>query len=582
MRAETMVDPDAALLGRRTLVFALWGLSWAGLAAGMVAALAGGAWSAPRVLVLALFLLAAPWSLLMVWNSLIGLVILVTSRAPATLVNPDLAAIGPGTPIQGPVAICVAIRNEDPSRVRVRIDAMLGSLAGTGRLDAFVVHVLSDSDAAHEAAERAAFGALDRVRYRRRTSNEGFKAGNLRAFALAARGTYELMIVLDADSLMSGDALVRMVQAMQAAPRVGILQTLIVGRPAESGFARVFQFGMRHGMRTHTVGAAWWQGPSGPFWGHNAILRVGPFVDHCALPLLPGRPPFGGPVLSHDQVEAVMIRAAGWEVRILADEFGSWEENPPNLPDFIRRNLRWIQGNLQYVHLVGRPGLRPMGRFQLANAVLMYVGPVAWTAMLAVSLLGALLPGGAGLPGVAFGAYLVLLGLGFLPRLFGVLDALCRRRSRRAYGGGARLAAGCLADAAATLLTLPVTMVAEAVFVVGLLLGRRIGWDAQQRDDRDVPVAEALRMLWPQTVLALGGAAIIAHAAPGSFGWAAPVLLAWLLAVPYACLSASPAFGRWMRRRALCAVPDEFDPDPVLRRLDPARVTAATVRLPAG
>ena len=570
MRAETTTDPDDALLWRRVLVFGVWAISWAGLAVGMAGVLArepGNGGSALRVVVLGLFVLAAPWSLLVVWNSVIGLVILLGSRVPASVVNPALAATPLDAPIEGRVAICVAVRNEDPARVRVRIAAMLGSLVDTGWADAFTVHVLSDSSAALEPMEAAAFQGMVSVQYRRRASNEGYKAGNLRAFAETA-DAYALMVVLDADSLMSGDAILRMVRVMQAAPAIGILQTLIVGRPAESAFTRMFQFGMRQGMRSHTVGAAWWQGPSGPFWGHNAIIRIRPFVDHCALPILPGGPPFGGPVLSHDQVEAVMIRAAGWEVRILADECGSWEENPPNLADFVRRNLRWIQGNLQYVHLVGRPWLRPMGRFQLANAVLMYAGPLAWTGMVLAGLLGALLPGSDGVPAAAFGAYLLMLALGFLPRVFGVIDALCRAGSRERYGGGARLLAGCAADAVATLLTVPVTMVSEAIFIAGLLLGHRIGWDAQQRDERSVPVAEAVRMFWPQTALGVGGTALLAAEAPGSLGWAAPVLLAWMLAVPYACLSASPAVGRWMRAQRLCAVPDEFEPDPVLRRLD--------------
>ncbi|MEI9889679.1 MAG: glycosyltransferase family 2 protein [Caulobacteraceae bacterium] len=153
------------------------------------------------------------------------------------------------------------------------------------------------------------------------------------------------MIVLDADSVMSGPAMLRLVRAMQANPELGILQTLVVGRPSESAFTRIFQFGMRHGMRAQTTGSAWWQGSSGPYWGHNAIIRVAPFVDHCALPPIPGQGgPLRGPVLSHDQVEAALMRGAGWHVRVIPDEHGSWEENPTNLPDFIKRDLRWCNG----------------------------------------------------------------------------------------------------------------------------------------------------------------------------------------------------------------------------------------------
>ncbi len=157
------------------------------------------------------------------------------------------------------------------------------------------------------------------------------------------------MVVLDADSLMTGPALTRLVRLMDAHPRLGILQTLVTGLPSRSAFARLFQFGMRHGMRSYTTGSAWWQGDGGPYWGHNAILRLAPFRAHCRLPTLPGRPPFGGRVLSHDQVEAVLMRRAGYEVRVLPDEHGSFEESPPSLPDFLKRDLRWCQGNMQYV-----------------------------------------------------------------------------------------------------------------------------------------------------------------------------------------------------------------------------------------
>src|SRR5690606_37605940 len=123
---------------------------------------------------------------------------------------------------------------------------------------------------------------------------------------------------------------------------------------------------------------AWWQGDCGPYWGHNAMLRIAPFMRHCRLPVLPGAPPLGGRILSHDQVEATFMRRAGWEVRVLPEESGSFEENPPTLPDFIKRDLRWCQGNWQYLRLVGQPGLHAMGRLQLWLAILMYVSGPAW------------------------------------------------------------------------------------------------------------------------------------------------------------------------------------------------------------
>src|SRR5260370_15779049 len=173
---------------------------------------------------------------------------------------------------------------------------------------------------------------------------------------------------------------------MQANPTLGSLQTLVVGLPWMSAFARLFQFGMRLGMHAHTVGAAWWQGDCGPYWGHNAILRLQPFAARCRMPALPEGGPLGGHVLSHDQIEAAMMRRAGYEVRVLPVDGVSWEENPPSAIDFIRPELRRCQGNMQYLQLLNLPGLKPVSRFQLVFAILMYLRSPAWMAMLALGV----------------------------------------------------------------------------------------------------------------------------------------------------------------------------------------------------
>ena len=228
----------------------------------------------------------------------------------------------------------------------------------------FSYFVLSDTNDPVLAIEEEAMahawaletGAPHRVVYRRRSDNEGFKAGNVRDFCSRWGSSFELMLPLDADSLMTGETILRMVRMMQAYPKLGILQSLVTGMPTKSGFARMFQFGMRHGMRPYTMGYAWWTADCGPFWGHNALVRIKPFVDHCDLPLLSGTGPLCGHVLSHDQVEATLMRRGGYEVRVWPEECGSWEENPPTLADFSRRDVRWCQGNLQYVKLLETAG----------------------------------------------------------------------------------------------------------------------------------------------------------------------------------------------------------------------------------
>nr|WP_321985686.1 glucans biosynthesis glucosyltransferase MdoH [uncultured Lichenicoccus sp.] len=563
---EPVLSREDGLGQRRALVLSLNLASWLGLGLLMARIIGVDGWSWPGAIVLALFLFGLPWTLLAFWNSVIGFVILRTVRDPAGYTNPALRLTSADTPILTRTAICIAIRHEEVARVAARIAAMRASLhelPGGAFCD---VHVLSDSVRPDiVASEITAFADDPSLHYRRRSANTGFKAGNLRDFAVSHRSRYDFMLALDADSLMSGDAMLRLVRVMQANLRLGILQTLVVGRPATTAFARIFQFGMRHGMRTHTTGITWWQGSSGPYWGHNAILRLQPFIEHCALPVLPGRSPLSGHVLSHDQVEAALMRAAGWEVRVIADEFASWEENPPSLPDFIRRDLRWCQGNMQYLRLIGRLRLHPMGRFQLANAIAMYLGAPSMLLMLAAGIAHGLAPARGHLPDrLAFGLYFGMLALGFAPRLLGVLDVLLRPAERRRWGGAGRLLAGAGADGLFTVLIGPVMMVAQARFIAGLVFGRRVIWEAQQRDGQALTVRDALRGLWPQLLFGIGFALVLLRVAPGALAWAAPTLAGCLLAVPFACVTAGPRLGGWMTRAGLCAVPDEADPAPVL------------------
>ena len=169
------------------------------------------------------------------------------------------------------------------------------------------------------------------VTYRRRAVNTGFKAGNFWDFCERWGGQHEFAVTLDTDSFMTAAAIMRMVRVIQSDPKLGILQGLVVGLPSTSAFARIFQFGMRLGMRSWTIGSAWWQADCGPYWGHNAIIRIAPFVAHCRIPELPEGGVLGGHVLSHDQIEAALMRRAGYDVRVLPEEDLGWEENPPTL-----------------------------------------------------------------------------------------------------------------------------------------------------------------------------------------------------------------------------------------------------------
>ena len=313
----------------------------------------------------------------------------------------------------------------------------------------FHLYVLSDtSDRRHRRARetrasrrsRRNGGTHSRSPTAAATVNTGFKAGNIWDFCERWGGQHEFAVTLDADSFMTAAAILRLVRIMQADPKLGILQGLVVGLPSTSAFARIFQFGMRLGMRSYTIGSAWWQADCGPYWGHNAIMRLAPFIAHCRIPVLPDGGVLGGHVLSHDQIEAVLMRRAGYDVRVLPEEDLGWEENPPTLIEFIRRDLRWCQGNMQYGYFLFMPGLKLVSRFQLAFAMLMFLGSPAWIGLLVVgtlALAAAPTPADFIRPDAGHALLAIILVMWFAPKIATVIDVLPRPKLRRAFGGTA-------------------------------------------------------------------------------------------------------------------------------------------------
>ena len=579
--------PGERSLRRRRFLFALATLATMAAALfAMTRVLGAAGLAVSDVVLLACFAAMLPWNVIGFWNALVGFALLYGRRDPVGHVLPALRTPATG-PITDRVAILMPVHNEDPARVIRHLSETVASLDATGEGQAFEIFLLSDTqDPAIAAAEAAAFQRWrdgvrrpERLHYRRRLDNNGHKTGNLWDFLEQHGARFDLMLVLDADSVMSGRAIVRLTRVMQAHPEIGILQQLIVGLPNLSPFPRIFQFGMRHGMRAYTVGSAWWQGDCGPYWGHNGLIRVAPFMEHCRLPHLPGRPPLGGRVLSHDQVEAVLMRKAGWEVRALAEEDGSFEENPPTLSDFVKRDLRWCQGNWQYVHLVGRPDLHPMGRLQLWLAILMYVSGPAWILFSLVSFGRAIVatqwPAAATVSAEPFlgtvaawepwALLAATMTLVFAPKLAGVTQVMLVPSLRRTYGGGLRMLASTLVELLFSFILAPIMAVGQAIFLIGMLAGRTIRWEAQLRDSRSLGWGEALRGLWPATLLGLIlGTAVWALAPESARIWALLFCGPLVLSVPFAVVTSWTSLGRVLARHGICAVPEEIVPPPVV------------------
>jgi membrane glycosyltransferase len=538
--------------------------------------LSAGGWTVFEWIFLGALAVAAPWTVLGVTNGLFGLWALCRGGDRLAAIAPHMAAAARDAPLAIRVAVAMTIRNESAARTIGRMRLIKASVDATGAGASFDYFVLSDTSlasvAAAEEAEIEAWRAAEsadaaRIFYRRRTDNAAFKAGNLRDFCARWGDGYETMLVLDADSLMDGPTILAMARIMQAHPRLGILQSLICAVPAESAFARCFQFGMRAAMRAYTPGYAWWSGDCGPFWGHNAMVRIAPFATRCHLPVLPGKPPFGGPILSHDQVEAALMRKAGYEVRVMPEETGSFEGNPPTLGQFVQRDLRWCQGNLQYVRLLGLPGLLPASRFQLLWAILMFAGIPAWTLAIAA------------LPFVAHAAsvtgdfpiaaatwlYATFLVMVLTPKLAGWIDVALTPRELRRYGGGARFLAGVATETVFGLMLWAVSTFHTTLFILGFALGRSTGWGAQARDAHAMPWRASFVQFLPETLFGLAVGAALFAVSPALFAWSLPLIGGQILAAPLAVATADPRIGAWMRRVGLCAIPEDFAPPPEIR-----------------
>jgi membrane glycosyltransferase len=533
------------------------------------------------VTTLVLFILLFAWLAFAFVQAATGFCLLVTGGArilESELALPNASVLT--AMAAGRTALLMPIYNEDVEAVFARLQAVDQSLAAAGA-QTFDIFVLSDTrDPAVKAQEHDAFQAL-RLRlspgrslfYRNRLENIGRKAGNIADWVRTFGGAYETMVVLDADSLMEGEMLVRLAAAMARRPTLGLIQTvpLIVNRT--SLFARVQQFASRLYGPMLSEGLAWWSGSEGNYWGHNAIIRTRAFAEQAGLPRLPGRKPFGGEILSHDFVEAALLRRGGWDVRMAPQLYGSFEECPPSLPDLIVRERRWCQGNLQHSIVIAARGLHWNSRLHMMRGVSAYLtAPLS----LAFILSGALQTlfreqagaGQWGVPSLRIASWVFSLGIGALiaPKVLSLCLVLIDGPQRRAWGNPAKLCLGFLLETVSTSLIAPILMLAEVQAFIDVLIGRDSGWAAQRRADGPLTWREAVRHHTLHTVIGVAMAVIAYLASPATLMWMAPVVVGLLAAAPISLISSSPALGTWLRSHGVLLTPEERHPPEVLSR----------------
>jgi len=575
-------DAGKIMFARRAAFAVLFAVTMTGSLYLAALALSPGGFGFFDIAGLILFAFTLPWMVAGFCNALIGFVIMRSSVDPVAKVLPAVGLVREDDPVTASTAILLCVRNELPVRTVRNLEPMLERLCASGYGGRFHLYLLSDtSDPGTAIQEEALFAELiavwrDRlaISYRRRTVNSGFKAGNIRNFCERWGDRHEFAVTLDADSFMPADAIIRLVRIMQVDPRLGILQGLIVGLPSTSLFARIFQFGMRLGMRSYTIGSAWWQGDCGPYWGHNAILRLKPFIEHCQLPLLASDGGKESHILSHDQIEAALMRAAGYHVRVVPREDLGWEDNPPTLLEFMRRDLRWCQGNMQYWRLLTLPNLVPVSRYQLVLAILMFIGSPAWVGLLGLVIAAlALCDDPANIMRPDFGTALIawVLLMWFSPKIAGALDVLLAPTERRAFGGAARFTVNFAIETVYSIVLCPILWISHTIFLFDRLFKRDIHWMGQVRDDHGVPFGLAMRDLWPQTVVGCLSLGLVMFSQP----WALPYILLLAggpaFAAPFATITAWPVLGNLAVRTGIGRLPEETaTPDDLLELALPA------------
>ena len=555
---------------------------------------------------LALFAILFAWVSAGFWTAVLGAFVMLRGHDRRAITD-VLRGEGGTAPIapDARTAIVMPICNEDVATVFAGLRATCESLAATGsgaRFDFFVLSDTNQPDA--RAAEQAAWSQLAaalqragtdaRVYYRWRQHRTHRKAGNVADFCRRFGTAYRYMIVLDADSVMSGDCLTGLVRMMEARPDTGIIQTAPRATGHVTTHARILQFCSRVYGPLFTTGLHYWQLGESHYWGHNAILRMAPFVAHCALPPLPGRTSLSGGVMSHDFVEAALMRRAGWKVWIAYDLDGSYEQVPPNLLAELGRDRRWAQGNLQNSRLVFEPGLHPVHRTVFVTGVLAYLSSPLWLAFLMLSTVlfathshvvptyftepYQLFPSW---PTANFKLMLTLFGLTAVlllaPKVISLIAIIGRGDAKR-YGGAGKLLLSALLEFLHSVLLAPVRMLFHTQFVLAALAGVNLAWKSPPRHDDATGWGEAVRRHALGTVLALTWIGVIIVSATAFQWWLSPVLAGLLLAIPLSAWTSRSGPGRWLAQRGIFVIPEELQPPPVLAEAE--RYAAAFEAMP--
>ena len=574
--------PDQAAPWRRALIFGGSLAITVYLVRELYFVLSVGSIAGLEVALMVLFAINIFWLALSFMTALAGFVVIALG-IPASLVRPK--DYDPGAPLSGKTAIIVCTYNEAPERVFGTAVATIRSVAKLGQQEHFDLFILSDTtDPDIWVHEEAAFQAIreseaqgSRIFYRRRSANSGKKAGNVADWCRRWGANYDYMLVLDADSLMTGESVVKLAAIIEKNPDFGLVQTVPISIGRNTLFARLQQFAGRLYGPMLATGLSFWHRGNSNFWGHNAIIRTRAFIESAGLPMLPGKPPFGGQILSHDFVEAALLNRAGWRVCIVPDLEGSYEEIPPSLIDFAMRDRRWTQGNLQHSRVLFASGLHWVSRVHMAMGIMAYVSALVWLLFLIIAL-SLTLQSIYSVPQYftdnfslfpnwpmqdsarSFELLMLTLGILLLPKLFGYLLAIMDSRKRRGFGGALTLLAGVLIEIILSSLFAHIMMLLQSSAVAAVFSGRDSGWKPQRRDDGSLPAKEIMQFHLGHMVIGACLAALTLYSSYILFLWMLPASLGLFFSGPLSAWSAKRSAGERFRRMGLLQIEEEKSP----------------------
>jgi membrane glycosyltransferase len=581
-RRETVAKVPIHVTLRRVVIFAGTAAMTVAGCYEMYEVVQVGGVTALEWMVLVLFVMLFAWIAFSFMSAIAGFTVLLFRRR-------DPLGIDPAAPlpaINSRNAMLLPTYNEDPYRIMARLRAMCESVDQAGYGSCFDWFVLSDTtNASVWIAEEKCFlqlrqdlGATN-IYYRHRRENTARKSGNIEDWIKRYGAGYDHMLILDADSLMTGDTIVRLTSAMERHPGVALIQTLPIVVNARTLFARLQQFSGRLYGPLIAAGISWWHGSEGNYWGHNAIIRVRAFAQDAGLPYLKGRKPFGGHILSHDFVEAALMRRGGWAIRMVPALGGSFEECPPSLLDFAARDRRWCQGNLQHLAVLPTRGLHWVSRLHLLTGIGSYLTAPLWLLFLVFGILISLqaqfvrpeyFPKGFSLfpkwpaqdPILAAWVFVGTMALLIAPKLLACILVEIQPRIRRQFGGGLLVLAGLVVETLLSGLIAPVMMIFQSTAVGEILLGRDSGWQVQRRDEGELPAAELVRKYTLPTLFGIVMAAVAYGVSLPLLFWMAPVIAGLLLCLPIAMLSSRTSHSN----SRLFRTPEQTNPPQVLVR----------------